>query len=79
MALQDQLESLKLSLIHISWGPPTAESALSRWWDREKKLFDYLRGKGISTRNQMDEYIAKNPDEINKLGFGLSLIHILRM
>ena len=60
---------------NLAWGPATAESALSRWWDREKKLFDYLKNKGISTKVQMDEYINSHPDEINKLGFGTKVGH----
>ena len=51
---------------NLAWGSSTAKEALEGWWDREKLVFDYLRGQGLKSRIQMQEYIKTHGEEIEK-------------
>lgn len=59
---------------NLAWGPREIDSALERWWDDEKKIFDYLRGLGITNVNDMNNYIYDNQaeikDEFGKIAIG---------
>lgn len=54
---------------NLYWGYSTTASGkmspLEGWWDEEKIIFDYLRNQvGLTTRKQMDNYIASHFEEL---------------
>lgn len=52
-----------------SYNDPSAQKAIDQWWNSEKPVFDYLRAKGLKTRTEMEDYIARNKSAM-KAKFG---------
>ena len=52
---------------NLSWGRWSVDKALEAWWDKEKRVFDYLRmEKGLKSRIEMDNYISNHRGEIQQ-------------
>ncbi|EPH10805.1 hypothetical protein [Facklamia hominis] len=61
---------------NLAWGSEDPSRALKLWWDDEKPLFDYLRNQiGLTSRIQMDKYIADHRSEINEKFKGTAVGH----
>ena len=64
---------------NLAWGPKEIDSALERWWDDEKKIFDYVRGLGKTNVNEINNYIYDNQAEIKEKFGKLAIGHYLNL
>ncbi|WP_311481015.1 hypothetical protein [uncultured Anaerococcus sp.] len=66
---------------NLAWtnGDINAPEAIERWWDKEKVVFDFLREKGLSSRKQMEEYIANNEGDIKNKFWSPQVGHYLNL